>query len=170
VAVAAFDLARLLENARTRALHLEMRDWYVDLDPRGYRAWAETGQLGGHEAWAEWRTMLAPLVGRGGDLRRARIVSMPLSRYTQWEYEVAHENIAAGEHVRWLARREASDLRLPGNDFWLVDDALLFLHFSGDGLLLEVAQEQRPPVIDFCERAFESVWERGLDHDKFSLG
>jgi hypothetical protein len=71
---------------------------------------AETGELGDHEAWAEWRSMLAPLVGRAGDLRRARIVSMPLSRYTQWEYEVAHENIAAGERVRWLPRREASDL------------------------------------------------------------
>jgi hypothetical protein len=46
----------------------------------------------------------------------------------------------------------------------------LFLHFSGDGLLLEVTQGERPPVIDFCERAFESVWERGLDHDKFSPG
>jgi hypothetical protein len=49
-------------------------------------------------------------------------------------------------------------------------DALLFLHFSGDGLLLGMTQEERPPVIDFCARAFESVWERGLDHDKSSLG
>ncbi|MEV5503578.1 DUF6879 family protein, partial [Nonomuraea fuscirosea] len=28
-------------------------------------------------------------------------------------------NIKAGELVRWLARRQASDLLLPGNDLWV---------------------------------------------------
>jgi hypothetical protein len=30
-------------------------------------------------------------------------------------------NAAAGEDVRWLPRRRASDLALPGTDFWVLD-------------------------------------------------
>lgn len=33
----------------------------------------------------------------------------------------AGHNVKAGEEVRWLPRRQASDLALPGNDFWLFD-------------------------------------------------
>jgi hypothetical protein len=42
--------------------------------------------------------------------------------------------VHAGELVRWLPRRQASDIALPGNDFWVFDDAtVLFNHFNGDG-------------------------------------
>jgi Family of unknown function (DUF6879) len=44
------------------------------------------------------------------------------STYADGVEGTAGLNIAAGEEVRWLPRRRASDLRLPGNDFWLLDE------------------------------------------------
>ena len=67
-------------------------------------------------------------------MRRARIVSEPVSEYIRFEHDVTYTNVAAGEEVRWLPRRLASDIALPGNDFWLFDERLaVFNHFAGAG-------------------------------------
>ena len=74
----------------------------------------------------------------GGMVRRARVVSEPLTEYVRWEHDYAVTNIAAGEDVRWLPRRQAKDLAVPAVDFWVFDGELvLFHHFSGDGVLVE---------------------------------
>ena len=80
-------------------------------------------------------------------------------------------NSAAGEEVRWLPRRRASDLCLPGNDFWLFDDRLIrFHHFSGDGEIVEDELCDDPAVIARCMTAFEAVWDRAVPHADYRLG
>lgn len=73
-------------------------------------------------------------------------------------------NLAAGEDVRWLSRRQASDLAFPGNDFWLFDECVLFNHFSGDGDLLDVEVTDETSVVSFCASSFETAWARAIDH------
>ena len=65
--------------------------------------------------------------------------SEPVTDYIRFEYAITGEvNVSAGEDVRWLPRRQASDLCLPGNDFWLFDGELVrFSYFSGAGHILE---------------------------------
>jgi hypothetical protein len=79
-------------------------------------------------------------------------------------------NIAAGEHVRWLSRPRASDLALPGNDFWLFDDtAVLFNYFSGDGAPAGTELWDEPTVVKLCAAAFEAVWNRAVAHGEYRL-
>jgi hypothetical protein len=159
-------LAELLVVAERRALHLEMRDTYAR-SPL-FLAWEAGTPHDRREADAQWATLLAPLVGRGGDVRRLRIVSEPVTEYVRYEYEVTPvANLAAGELVRWLPRDQASDLRLPGNDFWLIDDVLLFNLASGDGDWLGVQRNDDPSVLAFCAEAFEAAWFRAVDHGDY---
>lgn len=73
-----------------------------------------------------------------------------------------------GEQVRWLPRRHASDLCLPGNDFWVFDDRLVrFGHFAGDGEFLEHELADDPAVVRLCATAFEAVWERAIPHANY---
>ncbi len=104
-----------------------------------------------------------------GDFLRARIVSEPVSDFIRFEYEgTAGLNIAAGEEVRWLPRRRASDLCLPGNDFWLFDDRMIRFHyFSGDGDIVEDELVSDPTVIQMCAAAFEAVWEHAIPHAEY---
>ncbi|MGW7386740.1 DUF6879 family protein [Streptomyces sp. NPDC054794] len=102
-----------------------MRDGYMRSDPR-FVAW----QSGVREDPADsdpgrrpWLRLVAELTGRGVEVRRARIVSEPVSDYIRFEHHLTVPNVAAGEQVRWLPRRRASRLALPGNDFWLFDGA-----------------------------------------------
>lgn len=105
-------------------------------------------------------------------MRRARIVSEPVSLYTRYLHSMTPVNIGAGELVRWLPRRQASDIALPGNDFWVFDDrAVLFNHFTGDGDWAEpgLSYTEDPVVVKLCTSAFESVWDRAIPHEQYAV-
>jgi hypothetical protein len=166
VAVTVPALSDLLAGARRRALHLEMRDVYAG--SAAFDAWVRGDVFDRGPGDNRWRALIAPLIGHRVDVRRARIVSEPVTDYIRFEYEVTPQaNLAAGEVVRWLPRSRASDLALPGNDFWLVDEQVLFNHFSGAGDWIGVELATRPAVVTLCETAFEAVWQRGIDHNDY---
>jgi hypothetical protein len=161
----------LIAATTTSAVHLEMRDAYTPRDP-GFLAW-QAGQsaesLAGSPEHQQWAGLVRANVARGVTFRRARIVSEPLASFIRFEYEMTGPlNIAAGEQVRWLPRRLASDLALPGNDFWVLDGKLVrFGHFAGDGEFTGHELTEDPAVVRLCAAAFEAVWERGADHSSY---
>lgn len=159
---------RLRVTGRT-AFHLEMRDSYTPSDPT-YLAWKRGEQLDFQAVFQPWADLVREAVGRGVTVRRARIVSEPVTDYIKFEYATTGMNIAAGEDVRWLPRRQASDIALPGNDFWILDGGLVrFGHFSGDGEVLGEEWTEEPAVARLCADAFDSVWERAVPHEAYKV-
>jgi hypothetical protein len=162
------EFEQLFRQTRTSAVHLEMRDSYMPSDP-AFAAWrrGETPEPTDEDRW--WAGLVRETVARGVSVRRARIVSEPISAYVRYEYESTEgHNIAAGEDVRWLPRRRATGLALPGNDFWLFDgEVLLVNHFAGDGEWLEDGGAElieNPAVIKLCADAFAAVWGHAVPH------
>ena len=162
----------LLSRCAANAVHLEMRDEYTPTDPV-YLDWKAGVSINPRERWPAWYDLIRTTTARGLIVRRARIVSEPVTDYIKYEYEVTEGlNLAAGEDVRWLPRRQASDIALPGNDFWVFDDNLvLFNIFAGDGTWLDNGTELRdePAVIQLCATAFESVWQRAIPHREYRI-
>lgn len=106
----------------------------------------------------------------GVSFRRARVVSEPASAYIRYEHACTYQNVAAGELVRWLPRRKASDLALPGNDFWLFDERLIMWnHFTGEGASAGPEMDEREDVAKFCAAAFDAVWERAAPHEEYGI-
>ncbi len=161
--------SELISATANSAVHLEMRDSYTPSDPQ-FLAW-KAGEPRPVPSSPAWYDLVRAHVARGVRFRRARIVSEPVSDFIRFEHEgTAGLNVAAGEEVRWLPRRRASDLCLPGNDFWLFDDCLIrFHHFSGDGDIVEDELVRDPAVIRMCAAAFEAVWERAIPHAEYRL-
>jgi len=162
----------LLGSAEYRAVHLEMRDSYMQVP--AFHHWVATGEFDGPDApvWADWQSLIRSTIQRGVVVQRARIVSEPLSDYIRWEHAVTGMNTAVGEEVRWLPRHRASDLALPGNDFWLIDDRLvLFTLFTGDGDAADPpGQESKDPaVVQLCAGAFDAVWNRATPHEEYQV-
>jgi hypothetical protein len=157
----------LLAATTRSAIHLEMRDAYWPDNPN-FLKWLETGNLD-HIDFTKWRDTIGNAVARGVMFRRARIVSEPIADYIRYEHALTEPyNIAAGEQVRWLSRRRASDLALPGNDFWVFDERLVrFHHFAGDGSILEDELCDDPSVVQLCVSSFDAVWERAVSHAEY---
>jgi hypothetical protein len=161
----------LIAATTTSAAHLEMRDSYTPRDPAflAWRAGQPVESLVGLPEHRQWAGLVRNHVSRGVTFRRARIVSEPLTDFIRFEYEMTGPlNVAAGERVRWLPRRLASSLALPGNDFWVLDGKLVrFGHFAGDGEFTGHELTEDPAVARLCSAAFEAVWERGTDHSRY---
>jgi hypothetical protein len=156
--------SELIATASVSAVHLEMRDQYTPDDPV-FLAWLADGQVP-DPVLPDWYDLVRAHTARGVSFRRARVVSEPLSDFVRFEHAcTAGLNIAAGERVRWLPRRQASDLCLPGNDFWVFDGRLVRLHhFAGNGDLGEDELSEDPALAAHCAKAFEAVWDRAIDH------
>ena len=159
--------SELIATATASAVHLEMRDAYTPDDQR-FVDWL-AGKPLPERANPEWSDLVRTHAARGVRFRRARVVSEPLAAFIRFEYEItATVNIAAGEQVRWLPGRRASDLCLPGNDFWVFDDQLVrFGYFAGDGAFLEHELADDPTVVRLCSTTFEAVWERAIPHAEY---
>lgn len=170
--VPSFD--ELFDDAQRAAVHLETHDTYaVDRERGQFAEWLRTGERSldpASEYWRPWSELVNRTVARGVAMCRARVVSEPASEYIRYEHAGTQVNIALGEEVRWLPRRNASDLALPGNDFWLIDDSIVrFNLFSGDGNVVDPQVSDDPAVIKLCSAAFESVWERAIPHGDYRL-
>lgn len=167
------SFAERLAKAERWALHLELRDTYgVENEADAFAAWrrgewTEALELEDRQSWID---LVQATRMRGVKVRRARVVSMPATDYIRYEHAGTQLNVDAGEEVRWLERRQASDILLPGNDFWLFDDTLIqFNIFDGPGNWVHTDYSESPHVIASCLAAFDAVWERGVDHARFKI-
>ncbi|WP_052848717.1 DUF6879 family protein [Streptomyces avicenniae] len=168
------DFSDLLRSVRESAVHLEMRDGYgIDNETAGFAEWKRGHRLDPSDRaswWRPWLDLVQEVTAKGVRIRRARVISEPVSDYIAFEHSGTFTNVAAGEQIRWLPRRRASDLALPGNDCWIFDGRLVqFNIFDGDGRWVHTDQTDDTAVTALCVSAFEAVWERGIPHEKYSV-
>lgn len=159
------EFDRLLRHLRRESIHLEARDAYGTATELPYMAKWAAGEPDDLEWLQGWCSTLAGHVRAGKSVRRARIVSEPLSEYQRWSYSIAHPMVNAGEDIRWIPRRRVSSVAIPGNDFYLFDDQLVvFLIYAGNGLAVDKVTSEDPHDIQLCRSAFEAVWELSVPH------
>lgn len=160
--------AEFIAGAKHSALHLELRDGYMTSDP-WYQAW-EAERFEEYEADRGWPNLIRELTGRGVDVRRARVISEPVSEYIRFEHATTPQIVDAGERVRWVPRSRVSRVALPGNDFWLRDgEEALFTFFSGNGEVAGREVTTDPDAVALCAQAFAAVWELGVDHEDYQV-
>lgn len=163
----------LLDSAQRHALHLELRDVYAVGEEREvFEAFGRDGSVPADDSeyWGGWLPLVERTVARGVKVLRARIVSEPVTEYIRFEHAITDANLRAGEEVRWLGRRHASTLALPGNDFWLIDDRIVRWNvFSGDGEALEPDHTDDPGAVKLCGEAFRSVWDLATPHADYRI-
>ncbi|NGO70994.1 DUF6879 family protein [Streptomyces boncukensis] len=165
------EFGELLVDCEKSAVHLETRDMYFS-NPR-FEAWLRGERIDWSDPESWWRPFhqdIAHAVARGVSVRRARVVSEPVSDYIRWEHYQTRANVEAGEMVRWLPRRRAAGLLLPANDFWIFDNRLMRIHhFSGDGAWQGKELSGDPGLVETYSVAFERVWERATAHEEYEV-
>lgn len=162
------EFEELLISFRREAIHLEMRDAYGTAVELPHMAQWAAGEPDDLQWFQGWCATLGRHVKAGKSIRRARIVSEPLSDYQRWSYSIAHPMVEAGEDIRWVPRRLVSSVPLPGNDFYLFDGQLaVFLLYAGNGLATGKLSSADPVDIRLCRSAFEAIWKLSIPHSEY---
>lgn len=162
------DFDRLLTEFERESIHMETRDSYGTLVELPHMAKWATGEPDDLEWLQDWCTTLKAHVRAGRSVRRARIVSEPLSDYQRWSYSIAHPMVSAGEDIRWVPRGLVSSIALPGNDYYLFDDHLVvFLMYAGNGQATDKLVSIDHRDIQLCRSAFEAVWKLAIPHSEY---
>ncbi|MGK8558422.1 DUF6879 family protein [Nocardia gipuzkoensis] len=162
------EFEQLLTDFEHAAVHLETRDAYGTAVELPHMAKWAVGEADDLEWLQDWCATLRKHVAAGRSVRRARIVSEPLSDYQRWSYSIAYPMVEAGEDIRWVPRRRVSSIAIPGNDFYLLDDRLVvFLHYAGNGLGVDKMTSTDPHDIQLCRNAFDAVWQVAIPHREY---
>ncbi|MDI2127164.1 hypothetical protein QI554_13495 [Yinghuangia seranimata] len=161
----------LFEGCQFEAVHLELRDLYnVDdeyfADWRAGRLTAET-----HSGrWSDFCSTVAAATGRGVQVRRLRVVSLPASDYIRYEHAGTPATIRSGEEVRWLDRGAAPDVQVPVNDLWVFDRSLVRWNiFDGDDRFLRFDDVENKELAARIVDSFDAAWKRGVPHEDFVI-
>jgi len=151
-----------------RAFHLEQRDTYnvaAEDEPFGRWLRREPDDYAWHQ---DWLNFLRQATAAGVQVQRVRLASVPHSDYIRWGLDVSPLNIEAGEDIRYLPRRLTEDLKLPDEDYWLLDDDTLILSvFSPDGRTGGFASEPSPGLLRQCLAVRDQVWDRAIPYTEY---
>ncbi|MFC5185662.1 DUF6879 family protein [Actinomadura harenae] len=159
--------SELLRSAKT-ILKLELRDNY-EVDADAFNAWQAGQSI--QDTVSVWGERAAARVAAGVVTRRVKVVSEPLSDYHRFILDASKNAIDAGEEMRWLPRRLASAVLLPGNDFFVLDgEIVLFNVFDGADRRAEIQFADEPEVAKLCVSAFGSAWALAIPYGEYYTG
>ena len=142
----------LLRSFKRTAFRLETRDSYA----LGYEAPEFAEFLRGAAQpppevswWRPWLEQIRHLTREGKTVSRVRILAEPPSDYQRWELWAARWHSAAGEHISYMPRSRAREVRLPTlHDWWLLDDErVILMWFTETGGISHKTLSDDPRIV-----------------------
>lgn len=113
---------RLFRDLEHTAYRLEVRTSYgIPEEDEPYRRFL-AGDDPGLDWFEPWLTLMREVTGTGRRVDRVRVIDAPPSDYLRFELWGTPYNLGVGEDIRYLPRRQADQLELPGYDYWLFDN------------------------------------------------
>ena len=114
-----------------------------------------------------WLTMIKEATVEGRRFSRVRVVSIPLTDYSQFGVFCSGYTNTAGEDIRYLRRDEADDL--PDYDYWLFDSSrLVRMHFDDDENFLGGEVIEDPAVIVKHNYLRAAAWHKAVRPDELA--
>ncbi|MEC3957896.1 hypothetical protein VMT65_33010 [Nocardia sp. CDC153] len=159
----------LIRGCKTEAFHLEVLDDYES--PGGdqpYRNWLAGGPEDDFAWFQGWLNLIRDVTADGATVRRARVVTVPLTDYQRWMLEITQNNVDAGEEVRYLPRHLADPERVTTDDWWLIDDTTVsYTVFDPAGNWVGGAVTTDPRIVAYCREVRDYVWELATPYGEF---
>ncbi len=159
---------KALVRAHKRAFHLELRDAYnVESEDEPFGRWLR-GEPDDYAWHQDWASFVYQATAAGVLFQRVRLASVPHSDYIRWGLDISPLNIEAGEDIRYLPRHLAAGIRLPDEDYWLLDDDTLILSvFSADGRTGGFAWPSSPQLLGKCTAVRDQVLELAVPYAQY---
>lgn len=163
------DVAPLFSNFAHTAWRLECRRGYAT--DRNSQTWArwKAGEDVTHDEPDAWRINVAEQSTQGKTFGRVRIVDDPLTEGQRFLLTRAPSNVASGDEVRYLWRKDAARLGLPDRDFWIFDSrTLMRLVFDEQDTTLGVTLTEDPAEVLAACQARDAAWHHAIPAAEFA--
>lgn len=161
------EFSRLFYDIEHTAFRLEVREAYnepseaADLQRYIKEGWID------RERTSDWLTHVRKVTDDGVRFHRVRIVSLPLSTYSEWGLLEAEVTNRAGDDIRYLPRHLADDL--PNHDYWLLDSKTVAkMHFADDDRFLGAELIEDPAVVVEHNYWRDAAWHNAIPRDDFA--
>ena len=163
--------SRYFRDFEASAFRLELRQVYTMPDEKEDLAAFREGQLPPPDYHYGWLDTVAEAVKAGKTFRRVRIVTRPLSFYTQWEFVWGFAyNVAAGEDIRILDITGRSTPELLDHDFWLFDESTVVqLLYRPDGTQIGRELVEHPDLSRYLAWR-DAAWEQAIPFTDYDQG
>ena len=163
------DEFRRLFPQHRRAFHLEMKEEYhVEDEDEPFRQFL-AGETVDPEWLTDWLDHIRDAITAGVAVQRVRIVSEPLNDYGRFLLDLAAQNVAAGEDIRYLPRAKVAEIDLPVEDCWLFDDSkLVFVLFPDGGRRVGLYPADNPELTARYVTVRDQVWERAIPYAEYA--
>jgi hypothetical protein len=114
-----------------------------------------------------WLEMLRDATTAGRQFARVRVVTLPLSDYSQFGVWCAQFTNGAGEDIRYLSRDQAAGL--PNHDYWLFDSRLLvkMLYRDDDSFIGGELVDDSAVVVEHNYWR-DAAWHQAVRRDDFA--
>lgn len=103
----------------------------------------------------------------GKRFERVRILDQPPTPGQRYLLDNARRNTAVGEDIRVLTRSQADELRLPREDFWIIDSRVVaLLHFDDADAMTGVELITNPVDVLRYAQAREAAWHHAVPYEQ----
>jgi hypothetical protein len=119
-------------------------------------------------AWyADWPEWVGGVRTSGRAIGRVRVLSEPLTDYLRFELNrLTPPALDGGEDIRVLSAERFAALDVPGEDFWIFDDATVgVLHFGDTGVTGVEMVTEPDKVAEFVQRKRRTIAASATYHD-----
>ncbi|GAA1614144.1 hypothetical protein GCM10009733_007900 [Nonomuraea maheshkhaliensis] len=163
--------AKLFTTFRHTAWRLEARGRYAsDELTTTYAQFTRNEPVDWDDVDAQWCANRRTQAALGKRIERVRIVDQPPTIGQLYLLDNARRNSAVGETIMNLWRRDAEELNLPAEDFWIFDSRLVArLNFDEADNLVNVELITEPAeVVRYC-MARDAAMHHAIPYEKFAV-
>lgn len=163
------SVSHLFREFRHTAWRLETRRGYAsDRNSPLWRRFQAGEDLASEPANA-WRQNVAEQTAVGKRFERVRLFDDPLTQGQEFLLARAPSNVAAGEDIRYLAREQEKEQRLPDYDFWLFDSKIVVrFAFDDEDITLGVYVTEDPAEVLAACQARDVAWHHAARAEEFA--
>ena len=163
------SVSHLFREFRHTAWRLETRRGYAS--DRKSPLWPrfQAGEDVANEPANAWRQNVAEQTAVGKRFERVRLFDNPPTQGQEFLLVRAPSNVAAGEDIRYLARDQAREQRLPDYDFWLFDSKIVVrFAFDDEDTTLGVYVTEDPAEVLAACQARDAAWHHAARTEEFA--
>jgi hypothetical protein len=148
---------------RHSAYRLELLDEYDSPSTRVRVARFLTGQPDDAEVRTYWDRVVGEARRAAKTMQRVHVITEPPTDYLRFELAFYRGSVLAGEDIRILSGDLATDLDLPGFDYWLFDDERAAVMYYGDrGTWLHTEIVTESSFVADCRRWRDQALSRAI--------